>query len=324
MGHKSEKGESAKTPLPEAFLWGSPWIRIDRFKNKPWSFSIRIILGFVLGLLLGRVLGSIEGLFGQWVFDGLDRLTAGGVDSTLGRVVYWFARIIGTVLRPLLSGSPLADSLAEAQASTSGSFALLFLGQVHGTVNGLYQGLRPGLGSATCAIIEKIILPWGTLWHLCTKPVRMLLSRRILRDDIQSLLADPQQEGATKRLRHLFHSGRLPIPQESELWTAREAVQAYPGKPPPEKREALWWHGTSFRSEIYKWIEKEKELRALPLLLHGLYDPDRGARRKAVLALASLETPAALNLIDLLDDDDAEVREAAVAGLKAYGRKLGI
>lgn len=318
MGTKRRtKTESGTPEFHEDFLWDMPWIRKNAFHNKPWAFSGRIVLGFILGLLLGRVIGSLQGILGQWVFENVDGWVNGFLDQTLGRVFYLLSLILGTILKPLIGNSPLAKSFDAVWETHAGVAAVLFLGQLHGTVNGLYQGLKPAFGYRLSALIEAIILPWGRLWSWFFFPVKKLFWPRIDEHTRAELLKNASDEAVQKKLMKLANADRLPTYPVPEFWTERKTVLAAPTGPAEEKRLENWWRSPAFRIDVYRWIGSTKQIQAFPLLVHGTADPDTGARRQAIQSMAELHSPIALRpLIGLLSDDDEEVRRYAEMGLE--------
>ena len=318
MGSKQKA--KPESPLPEfrdEFLWDMPWIRTNRFRNKTWSFSGRILIGFILGLLLGRVIGSLQGILGQWIFTGVDGWLGGSLDATLGRVLYVFSLVLGTILKPLIGNTPMEKSFAAVSDSHSGAFAVLFLAQLHGTVNGLYQGLRPAFGYKLSVIIEAVILPWGKVWSWLFRPFARRIWPRTDAKTLRELIKNASSDTERKKLMSLAHADRLPTYRMPEFWTESESVLAAPSGPAKEKRAEQWWRSPGFRMDTYRWIGSKKEIKAFPLLLRGTADPDTGARRQAVMSMAALQSPVALHsLIDLLADDDEEVRKTAEKGLE--------
>ena len=311
---KNGNDGETRQALPEGFQWHLPqWIRVDRLKARPLKFAARIILGGFLGLLFGRVLGSLQGLFLQWVYDAVVR-AAPGVDGSLGRVIHTVAVAVGTVFSPFLYFSPFAASFADARLSGGGSLSLLFLAQIHGSVNGLFQGIRPLLGDRCQRIVERAILGWGMLWHWMTWPIRVLFFRAPSREQLQSLLLDAGRPDADRKLRALLRRGLLPA-------SAREGgeehvVMAWPGKTPVEKRQELWWTRPALRTEVYRWIESAGRADGLSLLVRGLSDPDDNARIAAVNALAALGTSEAVPFLVSLLEEPPPIHAAAVTGLK--------
>lgn len=315
-----------KMAFPESFMWNAPaWFRIDRFHASPPKFLLRVIGGGLIGLFLGRVVGSLEGIFLQWVYGKLGTAVGPILEETLGTGLYWLALIVGKVLSPFFYASPLQDTLHALETQKAGAVALLLLAQLHGALNGLHQGLRPAFGDRLLAIIERAILPWGTLWRWLTYPFWRLFFRPPRREEVKALLADPADAGARKRLVSLARQGRLPgIETEKEFWTERETIAHYPGKQPADTRERIWWKNPTFRCEVYAWIEHQHSVKGLPLLVRGLHDPDPGARESAVHALASLKRIETIRYLALVLDDDEPVSTVAADGLRSVGASMSI
>jgi hypothetical protein len=310
--------------LPESFVWDAPqWIRTDRFRASPLKFLSRVVIGGFIGLLLGRVVGSLEGIFLQWVYGGLETMAGPMLNETLGRGLYWLTLIVAKVLSPFFFASPLQDTLHALESQKTAAVALLLLAQLHGALNGLHQGLRPALGDRLLAIIEKIILPWGLLWRGLTFPFMRIFFRPPPEAELKALLADPTDSAAKKRLTSLARQGRLPgIESTSELWPERETIARYSGKHPAGDREELWWRNAGFRRDVYQWIEQERAEKAIPLVIKGLSDPDQSARESAVKALASIKRIETIRYLALALDDDDPVSGVAAGALRSIGASM--
>ncbi len=319
-----EEDNEARRPadLPEEFVWDHPpWIRTDRFRARPVRFVVRVLVGGFLGLLFGRVAGSLEGLFLQWVWEAATR-AAPILEPTLGRLLYGLGVTFGALLSPLCSGSPLWESLADLQTLKSGAAALLFLAQLHGALNGLHQGLKPALGARVDRFLERALLSWGFLWRVMTTPLRAVRARGV--DDVRlaAMLRNADDPTVQRRLRSLARDGALAVPSlpvEPEAHT----LEAWHGKVPPQRRASLWWVRPAFRAEVYRWIGVSKRMAALPLLAHGLSDPDDMAREAAIASMASLESRSAVPyLVALLQEED-RIKKLAIEGLKRIGQRAG-
>jgi hypothetical protein len=307
--------------LPEGFLWDTPqWIRTDHLKAHPAKFIARVLIGGFVGLLFGRVLGSLQGLFLQWVYDGVLRAMP-GVEGSVGRIIHAVAAGLGTMVAPLLFSSPLSTSLSELRDTGGGSAAILFLAQLHGSVNGIFQGVRPTLGDRCQTVVERVLLGWGMLWRLITRPLRALIQRPPSTRELHVLLSDAGRQETAKKLMNLLRRGLLPTPEETQ-GGEEILLAAWPGKIPPEKRPELWWTKPAVRVEVYRWIESTRRPDALPLLARGLNDPDPDARRAAVVALAALGTQETVPYLVSLLDEGPEIRTVAVAGLKRCAAEM--
>lgn len=321
MAHVSQKDAARRPEMPEGFLWQTPqWFRSDRARANPPRFIARVIIGGFLGLLFGRVLGSLQGLFLQWVYGGITA-AAPGVEGTLGRVLHALAVALGAVFSPLLAHSPLQESLAELRLTGTGSASMLFLAQLHGSLNGLYQGLKPAVGDRLQAIAEPAILSWGVVWKWLSWPVRAVLIQPPSPQKLQALLEDAGRPGSARALRALLHRGQLPGFGDSSHGEA-QTLAAWPGKTPSDARVQQWWTNPAMRTEVYRWIEASHRTDALALLARGLHDPDEGARNAAVSALASLGVPGSVpHLVSLLDEESV-IHDRAVQGLRRCAQAM--
>lgn len=321
MAHDSRKDAAGTPEMPEGFLWPTPqWFRSDRARANPVRFVARVLIGGLLGLLFGRVLGSLQGLFLQWVYEGLGAAVP-GLEGSLGRGIHAIAVVLGAVYAPLLAHSPLKDSLVELRASGTGAASLLFLAQLHGSLNGLYQGVKPAVGDRLQAIVEPIILSWGLVWHWLSWPIRAAFFRPPSPAALRAMLADAGRPSTARALRTLLRRGLLPAPADSQL-TEGEILAAWPGKIPADAREAQWKTKPGLRTEVYRWIETNGRTDALVLLARGLDDPDEDARTAAVTALASLGVPGSIPHLVALLDEQGDSHNLAVQGLRRCAQAM--
>lgn len=190
---------------------------------------------------------------------------------------------------------------------------MLFLAQLHGTLNGISQGLRPALGPRARRTLERALLSWGLVWHWCTTPLKRLLLPPLSPDRLRFLLAHADDPSCLRALVRAATQGRLPV--EPLMPSEAEALAQWPGKIPPEKREALWWTKPSLRAEVYRWIESAKPEAGVALAVRGVFDPDDQAREAAVRALVSLpHLTAVYALLGLAQDPSTH--EAAIKALQ--------
>lgn len=314
MAQQDPKVKAAKATIPEGFGWDYPqWVRTDRFKALDLKFIARILVGGFLGLLFGRVLGSLQGLFLQWVYEGIVR-AAPATEASVGRFFHLVATALGAVFSPLLAHSPLEVSVAEARASGSGTASLLFLAQLHGSLNGLYQGLKPALGDRCQGILDRALLSWGLLWRGIAWPVRALCVRPPSEEKLYALLRDAESPSASRALRRLVQRGVLP--GQAIAGGEAGALAAWPGRIPPQKRREMWWTTPSLRIEVYRWLESASPAQGLSLLARGLHDPDEDARLAALKALAAQGTPASVPYLIAALQEESPARAIAVQGLR--------